>query len=90
MSLLITRRAPGYRAAFDPIKRPTVHSGDAIRQYRETGPPILLKDARDLLARSYAFLVTSTVLNLRVLPTLALRFGRFAKNATMETLVLTG
>ncbi len=36
-------------------------------------------------------LVTSTVLNLLVLPTLALRFGRFAKKAdTMATLVPTG
>jgi hypothetical protein len=39
LSLPITRRAPGHRAAVDPIKRPTVHSGDANRQYRETGPP---------------------------------------------------
>jgi hypothetical protein len=31
----------------DPITRPTVHSGDAIRQYRETGPPYpALADAR--------------------------------------------
>jgi Cu/Ag efflux pump CusA len=36
-------------------------------------------------------LVTSTVLNLLVLPTLALRFGRFAeKTDTMETMVPTG
>src|ERR1700674_2995449 len=39
LSLPITRRAPGHRAAVDPITRPTVHSGDANRQYRETGPP---------------------------------------------------
>jgi hypothetical protein len=47
LCLPTTRRAPGYRAAVDPITRATVRSGDAIRQYRETGPPYpVLADAR--------------------------------------------
>jgi len=40
----------------------------------------------DIDSAAHSGLFTSTVLNLRVLPTLALRFGRFGKKTdTMET-----